>query len=396
MSSFAATNRRLAYGDQPAAAAAVAAAAAGGGGGGGERKDDADRYPGFVRRASSGYQKYYPPDQQIQLYKPKPAPFYGQTTAGDSYKKWDVQPRPLVDEDMAPPPHIPFTGTTTNRSDFHPHPLERRDDREAAEYKPSNAPFYGQTTAGDSYKKWDVQPRPQVDEDMAPPPHIPFTGTTTNRADFRRHSLGNAVLSLGVATRGGVFHRLIDAKDARPCQASQIFTTVQDNQTVVRIQVYQGERPIAVENELLGQFELPGIAPAPMGVPQIEVLFDVNAKNELGVVARNTLTGKQQQVRFVASQIQLDRDRVKDLTDSARKARREDTQQKTLIEAKNSAENTIYEVRNRLRRSGAEGQLDADIAELRQAMAGSVTDPGALEAMARDLVRKSRECNLFA
>ena len=101
-------------------------------------------YPGFVRRASSGYQKYYPPDQQIQLYKPKPAPFYGQTTSGDSYKQWELQAKPKVNEDMAPPPHIPFTGTTTNRS------------------------------------------------------------------DFRRHSLGSSCLSLGVATRGGVFHKLID------------------------------------------------------------------------------------------------------------------------------------------------------------------------------------------
>ena len=66
--------------------------------------DEEKQYPGFVRRASSGYDKYYPADKQIQLYTPKPAPFYGQTTAGDSYKKWEVQPKPRVDEDMAPPP----------------------------------------------------------------------------------------------------------------------------------------------------------------------------------------------------------------------------------------------------------------------------------------------------
>ena len=110
-------------------------------------RDEIKEYPGFVRRESSGYDKYYPADKQIQLYKPKPAPFYGQTTAGESYKRWEVQPKPRVDEDMTPPPHIPFSGTTTNRADFHAHPLERRQEREAVEYQPSNAPFYGQTTA---------------------------------------------------------------------------------------------------------------------------------------------------------------------------------------------------------------------------------------------------------
>jgi hypothetical protein len=422
--------------------------------------DEEKQYPGFVRRASSGYDKYYPADKQIQLYTPKPAPFYGQTTAGDSYKKWEVQPKPRVDEDMAPPPHIPFSGTTTNRADFHAHPLERREDREAVEYSPSKAPFYGQTTAGDSYKKWEVQPKPRVDEDMAPPPHIPFsgtttnradfhahplerredreavayqpsnapfygqttagdsykaweiqpkprvdgdmapppyipfTGTTTNRADFRRYSLGAHVLSLGVATRGGVFFKLIKSTDARPTQASQVFTTVQDNQTVVRIQVYQGEREIAMENELLGQFELPGITPAPMGVPQIEVLFDINAKNELAVVARDTLTGNFQEVRFVASQIQLDRDQVKEAVGSAKKARREDSEQKTLIQAKNSAENTIYEVQKRLAASGSSGLLNEDIAYLRRAI-GMDESPASLMAAARDLVRKEREIGLY-
>jgi hypothetical protein len=358
------------------------------------KEGEAEQYPGFVRRASSGYQKYYPPEQQIQLYKPKPAPFYGQTTAGDSYKKWELQPKPRLDEDMAPPPHIPFTGTTTNRSDFHAHPLERRDDREAAVYEPSTAPFYGQTTAGDSFKKWELQPKPRLDEDMAPPPHIPFTGTTTNRSDYRRHSLGNDALSLGVATRGGVFQVLIPRTETRPCSSSQIFTTVQDNQSVVRIQIYQGERDIAVENELLGQFELHGISPAPMGVPQVEVFFDINAKNELAVMARDCLTGKQQQVKFVASQIQCDRDRVKQLTASAKKSQRSDANAKTLIEGRNKAQNIIYEVRQMLRRSGAAGQMDGDIQELERAMENN-NNAYELEIMARDLVRKGRDSNLF-
>ena len=356
---------------------------------------DQSQYPGFVRRSSSGYEKYYPQDQQIQLYKPKPAPFYGQTTSGDSYKQWELQPKPTIDQDMAPPPHIPFTGTTTNRSDFHSHPLQKRDDREVAQYQPSNAPFYGQTTSGDSYKQWELQPKPTIDQDMAPPPHIPFTGTTTNRSDFRRHSLGNDALSLGVATRGGIFHVLIARSESRPCSASQTFTTCQDNQSVVRIQVYQGEREIAVENELLGQFELHGINPAPMGVPQIEVFFDINARNELGVIAKDTLTGKQQQVRFVASQIQLDRDRVKELTASAKKSKRSDAKEHSVIDARNKAQNVIYEVQNMLNRSGATGQLDSDIEALQQAMGMDDVDPFTLENMGRELVRKGRDNNLF-
>ena len=293
-----------------------------------KQEDEQGGYHGFVRRESSGYQKYYPPSQQIQLYKPKPAPFYGQTTAGDAYKQWELQAKPTVNEDMAPPPHIPFTGTTTNRS------------------------------------------------------------------DFRRHSLGNDCLSLGVATRGGVFHKIIARSESRPCSASQIFTSCQDNQKVVRIQVYQGERVIAVENELLGQFELHGINPAPMGVPQIEVTFDINARNELAVVARDMLTGKQQQVRFVASEIQLDRDRVKELTASARKSRSKDMKERSLIEARTNAQNIIYEVQTMLRRSGAEHQLDNDIEQLKNAME-TINDPMMWDTMARDLVRKGRDCNLF-
>ena len=206
------------------------------------------------------------------------------------------------------------------------------------------------------------------------------------------------MLSLGVATRGGVFFKLINNTDSRPTQASQVFTTVQDNQTCVRIQVYQGERDIAVENELLGQFELPDITPAPMGVPQIEVLFDINAKNELAVVARDTLTGNFQEVRFVASQIQLDRDKVKEAVGSAKKARRIDAEQKTLIEARNSAQNTIYEVQKRLVASGSTGLLDDDIVFLRRAIDGEVEgmlDPVSIMAAARDLVRKEREIGMY-
>ena len=106
------------------------------------------------------------------------------------------------------------------------------------------------------------------------------------------------------------------------------------------------------------------------------------------------LTGKQQQVRFVASEIQLDRDRVKELTASARKSRSKDMRERSLIEARTSAQNIIYEVQTMLRRSGAEHQLDNDIEQLKNAME-TINDPVMWDTMARDLVRKGRDCNLF-
>ena len=108
-------------------------------------------------------------------------------------------------------------------------------------------------------------------------------------------------LSLGIETLGGVFTRLIDRNTTIPTKKSQVFSTADDNQQAVTIKVYQGEREMAADNKLLGKFDLTGIPPAPRGVPQIEVTFDIDANGIVSVQAKDKATGKEQQIRIQAS-----------------------------------------------------------------------------------------------
>ena len=108
-------------------------------------------------------------------------------------------------------------------------------------------------------------------------------------------------LSLGIETLGGIFTRLIDRNTTIPTRKSQVFSTAEDNQTAVTIRVFQGEREIAAQNKILGQFDLMGIASAPRGLPQIEVTFDIDANGIVQVSAKDKATGKEQQIRIQAS-----------------------------------------------------------------------------------------------
>ena len=149
-------------------------------------------------------------------------------------------------------------------------------------------------------------------------------------------------LSLGIETLGGVFTRLIDRNTTIPTRKSQVFSTAEDNQNAVTIRVFQGEREMAADNKLLGQFDLMGIPPAPRGMPQIEVTFDIDANGIVNVSAKDKATGKEQQVAIQASGGLGDEDIEKMVKDAEEHAE-EDKKRRELVDAKNHAESLVHD-----------------------------------------------------
>ena len=180
-------------------------------------------------------------------------------------------------------------------------------------------------------------------------------------------------LSLGVETLGGVMTTLIPRNSTIPIRKSEVFSTAEDNQTAVDVHVLQGERPMAADNMSLGRFRLEGIPPAPRGLPQIEVTFDIDANGILNVTAKDKVTGKEQRVTITAS-TNLDKSDIERMINEAKANEAADQRRRELVEARNTADSTIYQVEKMLNELGMQvpsetrAAMERRISDLRQAV----------------------------
>jgi molecular chaperone DnaK len=186
-------------------------------------------------------------------------------------------------------------------------------------------------------------------------------------------------LSLGIETLGSVMTKLIDKNTTIPCRKSQVFSTAADNQPAVTIHVLQGERDMAADNKTLGNFELTGIPPAPRGVPQVEVTFDIDANGIVHVSAKDLGTGKEQSIRITASS-GLSKEEIDKMVRDAESHASEDKKKRELIEARNHADSLVYSTEKSLHEfgdkidAGEKAKIEEGVAALKKSMEGSDAD----------------------
>jgi len=186
-------------------------------------------------------------------------------------------------------------------------------------------------------------------------------------------------LSLGIETLGGVFTRLIDRNTTIPTRKSQVFSTAEDSQTAVTIRVFQGEREMAADNKVLGQFDLVGIPPAARGIPQIEVTFDIDANGIVNVSAKDTATGKEQQIRIQASGGLSDAD-IEEMVQNAEAHADEDKKRKETVEARNHADGLVHSTEKNLTEYGDKlpeadkTEIETAIEQLKESLKGEDGD----------------------
>tara|TARA_B100001123_G_C15027503_1_gene914038 strand:- start:36 stop:926 length:891 start_codon:yes stop_codon:yes gene_type:complete len=178
-------------------------------------------------------------------------------------------------------------------------------------------------------------------------------------------------LSLGIETLGGVFTRLIDKNTTIPTKKSQVFSTAEDNQNAVTIRVLQGEREMASDNKLLGNFDLVGIPPSPRGIPQIEVTFDIDANGIVNVSAKDKSTGKEQQIKIQASG-GLSEEEIEKMVKEAEENAEQDKKKRELVDAKNQADSIIHQTEKNIKEHGDKiseadkKAIESDLEELKK------------------------------